>query len=255
MCKKLCYLTAAGLLAAVVLTQTFVGRYASHWADRAESRLKEKISMTDELAMIRKDVSKLDRDIEKAKSQYVEERVEANILARKVEQLTKDHATSLEVVQKHGKMLTEVNSKETVDWNGRSVSFVRAKELLASEVKTCKALERDLKANKDMLAMREHNRNLAFQHMQTMISQKAELEAAVLELEGLIKEAQIQQAESKYQKDSSRLSKIKQSMEDLKKRVEKQRVRLEVEKEMDPQSPVNQSVEDILEGLNKGNDQ
>ena len=61
-----------------------------------------------------------------------------------------------------------------------------------------------------MLAVRERTRDLAEQHLQALITQKAELEAAVIELEADIKLAKIEQVESKYQNDGTRMAEVKE---------------------------------------------
>ena len=100
-----------------------------------------------------------------------------------------------------------------------------------------------------MFAVRERTRDLAEQHLQALISQKSELEAAVVELEADIKLAKIEQVQSKYQNDGTRMAEVKDSLAKLRMRIEVQREKLALSKQYDKSSVENKSVEEILAEL------
>lgn len=249
MLKKVAIVGAAGLLTAAVLTQTNLGSYVRHQFDRADKYLESKVPPEEEVARIKSEVANLDKDIDAARSALADEIVEAKLLKRQVEERRTAVANSRAVVEARGKMMREASRGTPVKWDGREVSYDRAKELLLAKVKTHKALESDLKSHETMLAVRERTRDLAEQHLQALVTQKSELAAAVTELEADIKMAKIEQVESKYQNDGTRMAEVKESLARLKKRIEVQREKLALAKQYDPSGVENKSVDEILAEL------
>ena len=81
------------------------------------------------------------------------------------------------------------------------------------------------------------------------MTQKAELETAVTELDSDIKVAKIEQVESKYQNDGSRMAEVKERLAKLRKRIEIQREKLALAKQYDGSSVENKSVNEIMAEL------
>ena len=249
MFKKIAIVGAAGLLTAAVLTQTKVGSYLSHRLDRADRYLESKIPPEEEVRRIKAEVGNLDKDIDRAQNSFLEERWEAKHLKGKVEELRAKGESSRQAVEARGKMMKDASAGTKVKWDGREIGYDRAKELLQAQVTTHKNLEKELKAQETMLAVRERSRDLADQHVQALRSQKSELEAAVTELEADIKLARIEQVESKYQNDGTRMAEIKESLASLQKRIDIQRDKLALLKKYDKSSVENKSVDEILAEL------
>jgi peptidoglycan hydrolase CwlO-like protein len=251
MCKKIAIVGAAGLLIAAVLTQTHVGGYLRHQFDRADKYLESKVPPEEELARIKTEVGRLDKDIDEARSSLATEIVEVKDLKRKVDDRRTAVETSRAAVEARGKMLKEAGSSKLITWdNNRQISYDRAKELLQAQVKSHKSLETDLKAHETMLAVRERTRDLADQQLRAMVAQKSDLEAAVTELEADIKMAKIEQVQSKYQNDGTRMAEVKESLAKLKKRIEIQREKLALAKQYDPSGAENKTVDEIMAELN-----
>lgn len=249
MLKKIAIVGAAGLLTAAVLTQTSFGTYMKAKVCKWDSHFAEKVSPDDEIRSIKKEVQNLDKDIDKARASVAEERVEAKMLKARVEEKRVAAEQSRAAVDRRGAMMKEASTVKLVKWDGREVNYDKAKELLAAQVTSHKNIEKDLKATETMYAVRERTRDLAEQHLQALISQKAELEAAVIELEADIKVAKIEQVQSKYQADGSRMADVKESLAKLRKRIEVQREKLALSKQYDKNSVENKSVEEILAEL------
>jgi peptidoglycan hydrolase CwlO-like protein len=250
MFKKVAIVGAAGLLTAAVLTQTHVGSYLHHQFNRADNYLESKVPPEEELARIKTEVGRLDKDIDEARSALATEIVESKDLKRKVADRRAAVETSRSTLEARAKMLKEAGSSKLISWDNRQISYDRAKELLQSQVKTHKSLEGDLKAHETMLAVRERTRDLAEQQLQAMVTQKSDLEAAVTELEADIKMAKIEQVQSKYQNDGTRMAEVKESLAKLKKRIEVQREKLALAKQYEPSSVENKSVDEIMAELN-----
>ena len=249
MFKKVAIVGAAGLLAAAVLTQTHVGGYLRHQFDRADKYLENQVPPEEEVARIKVEVANLDKDIDRARGSVAEERVEAKLVKGRVEEKRTQVDNSRAIVEARGKMLKEAGQNKLVKWDSREVSYDRAKELLQSQVKAHKTLEGELKALETMVAVRERTRDLAEQHLQALVTQKSELEAAVTALEADIKMAKIEQVESKYQNDGTRMADIKESLANLKKRIEVQREKLNLAKQYEKTGVENKSVDEIMAEL------
>jgi peptidoglycan hydrolase CwlO-like protein len=249
MFKKVAIVGAAGLLTAAVLTQTKVGNYVCHQFNRADQYLESKIPPEEEVRRIKAEVASLDKDIDKARGSVAEERWAAKDTKGKVEEKRTQVENSRQAVEARGKMMKEASSGTRVKWDGRDIGYDRAKELLQSQVTAHKNLEKELKALETMFAVRERTRDLAEQHLQVLVSQKSELEAAVIELEADIKVARIEQVQSKYQNDGTRMAEVKESLANLRKRIEVQREKLALAKQYDKSAVENKSVDEILAEL------
>jgi len=250
MFKKIAIVGAAGLLTAAVLTQTKVGSYLSHQWDRAEKRLESKIPPEEEVRRIKHEVASLDKDINQAKSSLAEENVEVRYLTKRVEELRTQTEKSRTAVESRGRQIKEAGDTKFVKFeDGRRVSQEKAKELLVSEVAAHKTLDREFKAKETELAVRERTRTMAEQHLQALITQKAELETAVVELEADIKQMRVEQVQSKYQNDGTRMAQVKEDLSKLQKRIEVMREKLRLSKKFDTTSVENKSVDEILADL------
>ena len=241
MFKKLMFVSAAGLLSAAVLTQTKMGSYCWTMVERADRAIEEKISPDEEIRRIKSEVGKLYKDIDKAKGSLAEENVEAKMLHSEVDERKTELTRARQSLDARHKMMMEVTEGKVVKWDGREVPFGKAKELLQSQVRQFKSQEQELKAKETMLAVRERTRVLAEQHLQELVTQKAN-----------IKQAKIEQTQSKYQNDGTRMAEVKESLAKLKKRIEIQREKLSLSKKIDPTSAENKSVNDIMAELDSG---
>jgi peptidoglycan hydrolase CwlO-like protein len=246
MFKKVAIVGAAGLLIAAVLTQTHVGAWAKTKLDRLDKHFESQIAPEDEVKNIKEEVAALDKDIDKARSSVAEERVESKLLKARLEEKKANLETTRASVDARGKMMKEATSSKLVKWDSREVSYDRAKELLQSQVNAYKTIEKDVKNTETMLIVRERTRDLAEQHLQALITQKSDLEAAVAELEADIKLAKIEQVQSKYQNDGTRMAEVKESLAKLRKRIEIQREKLAMAKQYSGSTTENKSVEEIL---------
>lgn len=249
MFKKILIVGAVGLLAAAVLTQTKVGHFLSHKWNQAEKHFESKIPPEEEIERIKGEVASLNKDIDKAKGELASENVEVRHLNSFVNDLRVRTEKSREAVEARGKSLKDAGDSKLVKWDGRSIDFNRAKESLAKEVANHKSLEKEYKANETMLAVREQTRTMAEQHLQALISQKAEMETAVVELEALIKQVKVEQVQSKYQDDGTRMAQVKEDLAKLRKRIEVQREKLNLSRKFDVNSVDNRSVDEILAEL------
>jgi chromosome segregation ATPase len=256
MLKKVAIVGAAGLLTAAMLTQTHVGSYLSHQFNKADKYLESKIPPEEEVRQIKEEVASLDKDIDKARGSVAEERWEAKSLKGKVEEKRAQAESNRSAVEARAKILKEAGKTSTITLDGREVPFDRAKEMLQAKVNAQKNIEKEVKALETMQAVRERTRELAEQHLQALVTQKSELEAAVTELEADIKMAKIEQVQSKYQNDGSKMAEVKERLTGLRKRIEVQREKLNLAKQYDKSTVENKSIDEIMAELDtKGTEQ
>lgn len=249
MLKKVAIVGAAGLLTAAVLTQTKLGSYVCHQFNRADNYLESKIPPEEELRQIKQEVALLDRDIDKARGSVAEERYESKEIKTSVEAKRTQVENSRALVEARGKMLKEVSSGNLVKWDSREISYEKAKELLQAQVNSHRVMQKELTALEKRQAIREHTRELAEQHLQALMTQKAELETAVTEMDADIKLAKIEQVESKYQNDGTRMAEVKERLAKLKKRIAIQSEKLALAKQYDKSPVENKSVDEIMAEL------
>lgn len=181
------------------------------WAD-------SKVPVEKKIASLRKEVKFMDKDIEKAASELAREIVEVRELNREVlalrasvERQTKDVFARGEVIRDASEKVS--SSKE----NGLTTSVNEAKELLKADVARLKDRQRSLESLEKTLATRERIKLSLENQLDTLKKKKLEVSASIDAAEAKFKDLQLQQMESKYQKDDTRLSKIKDSLRDLNK--------------------------------------
>jgi hypothetical protein len=252
MLKKVAIVGAAGLLTAAVLTQTKLGSFVCHKFDRAEDYLESKIPPEEELRQIRQEVALLDRDIDKARGSVAEERYESKAIKSDVEAKRTQVENSRALVEARGKMLKDAESSgsKTVKFDNRpEVPYQKALETLQAQVNAHRVMQKELTALEKRQAIREHTRELAEQHLQALMTQKAELETAVTEMDADIKLAKIEQVESKYQNDGTRMAEVKERLAKLKKRIAIQSEKLALAKQYDKSPVENKSVDEIMSEL------
>lgn len=249
MLKKIAVIGAAGLLTAAVLTQTKVGSYVCHQFDRADKYLESKIPPEEEVRQLKKDVAGLDQDIDQAKGAVATARVEAKMAKADLEDTRARLDRSRSSVEARGKMMKEASAGKPVKWDNQEISFEKAKQLLQNQVTAHKHLEKEVKAQETMLAVKERTRELTEQHLQALVAQKTELQAAVVELEADIQRAKIEQVESKYQNDGTRMADVKERLAKVRERIEVQREKLALAREYDKSGVADKSVDEILAEL------
>lgn len=253
MLKKVFLVGAAGLLVAAVLTQTKAGNIAWGWMDRAERHLESKVKPEEEIRRIKKEVAALDKDVDKAKGNLAEEIVEVKYLTKRTEELRVAVETSRKAVDARRAVFAGDDTKY-VKWDGKTLNVAAAKDRLAAEVAAHKSLAAEAKAQEEMLVIHERSKALAEQHLQALITQKVQIEAMVTEAEANIKLAKIEQVESKYQNDGTRLAQVKQDLAALQKKLDVQREKLKLSKKTDPKSAENKSVDEIFAALDEKGD-
>jgi len=248
--KKIAVVGVLGGLGAATVANTKIGSYMSYRAERAWEQAEAQIPLDHEISRIKKEVLSLDKDIDKAKGNLAEQIVAERMQKEACDNLTRNIERQEALVHKQAEALKEAKTGEKVKWDGRTVSYNRAKEMFESDVQRLKNNRKEMEAQKQMMATHEKSRLILEQQLHAMIAQKSELKAAVADMESQIRMVKLQQIESRYQNDGTRLADIKESLRELQTRVEVQREKLKLAETYSTDTAVSgKSVDEILADL------
>jgi len=246
MCKKLFTIAIVGLIGIYVVNETNAGTRFKSWVERLGKKFDKELTPEQELARIKTEIGKLDKDIDKVKGDLAESNVTVRMLKSEVDELRGEVKENDAAVRKHGDVLKAASSGDKIQWGYRTVSFVEAKDLLQGEARRHKDLKDRLRAREAALVSQEQTRELVEQQLQEMLKQKEELTVVVAEMEAQIKLAKVEQIRSKHQNDGTRMAEIKQSLSELKKRVMIQREKLRIDTKVNRSPAEDRTVEEIL---------
>jgi len=246
MCKKLFAIAIVGVIAVYALSETRAGSHVKAWVSRVGGKIENSVPPETELARIRHEVGQLNGDIDKVKGDLAEANVNVRLLRKEVDELRGAVKTSEATIRKSAEVLKAAHDGDQIQWGYRQVSFVNAKELLATDVRRHADLKGRLKNREQALATQEQTRDLVEQQLQEMMTQKEELTSAVAEMDAELKLAGVEQIRSKYQNDGTRMSEIKSSLAELRKRVMVQREKLRVTETYQRSPAAEKTVDQIL---------
>ena len=250
MIKKL---LVVGLVAAAAVA-AFKGTrwlgYAKNEVASISDWAEAKVPVDKKIASMRKEVGNLDRDIDRVRDDLAREIVDLRILTDEVKTLR----TSVETEQKglvaRGDALKDAT--ERVKVGAAFVPVAEAKDRLKQDVSVHLKRKTSLDGMEKALANRERIKETLERQLDGMIKQKQELKAQIDAVEAEYKALQLQQIESKYQQDDSRLAKIKESLRKMQRDldVEKEKLKLAPRVHSEPTPAAEtQSVDEILAPL------
>ena len=122
----------------------------------------------------------------------------------------------------------EANAESFVSFGTHKVGLGTAKNDLAEGVGRHTANQKSLETMELTLASRERIREALEKQLETLKNKKNELNTGIDAIEADLTMLKLQQMESKYQTDDTRLAKIKESMRELQKKVAIEREKLKL---------------------------
>lgn len=251
MIKKLVIVAVCGGLAFAALRGTKLYSYARQGVDDASEWAAEKIPPEKEIKRLRGEVKQLDSDVLKVAGHLAHENVEVRELRQTVTDMQTKQAQQRDMLRGRGVAIKEAT--ENVAFGGRTMPVAQAKMELEESVHRFTANQKTLASLELTLASRERTRDTLEKQLDTLKGQKKELAGAIDALEAEVNLLKLQQMESKYQCDDTRLSEIKSSIRDLRKRIDVKREQLKLAPAVHEEKPVaaasNRSVDEILAGL------
>ena len=195
-------------------------RFASHVRTEIAAMRKavdENTSPEKDLARIKADIKLLDLDIQKQIRPLANENVRVRELKEQVTDLRAKQSQSEKAL--HARAAAIKSATEEVTFGDSTVPIGTAKAQLEDGVKRYTASQKSLESLELTLATRERIRDTMEKQIDAMKVQRDELGAAVNALEAEIKLLQLQQMESKYQTDGTRMARVKEDIRDLKTKV------------------------------------
>jgi predicted nuclease with TOPRIM domain len=251
MLKKMIVLAVIGFVAVTAIGGTKLGSYIRSEIRAARERAEENIPPEKEIARLRNEVKLLDKDIMTVVNQLARERVEVNQLKEKTDELAAKQEADKALLAARGKAINDAT--EQVTFGNRTLSIPVAKAELAEGVKRWTTNQKALESMQSTYASRVKIRDGLEKQLETMKNQKNELAAEVDRMEAELTALKLQQMESKYQTDDTRLAKIKEDLRKLKTKVDVEREKLKLmPAALEPAAPASsgKSVDDILAPLN-----
>lgn len=253
MLKKLLLIAVVAVAAGVALKRTKVATYAVTEAESIREWADDQIPVEKKIGQMRKDVSGLDRDVERVKDELAREIVEVRELTNHVASLQDRVKGEETALVRRAEELKTATGKVAV---GRTtLSVAEAKDQLKRDVDLAVKRKQQLASLEKTLGHRERIRDTLEKQLDSMLKQKQELKAEIDAIEAEYKSLQLAQIESKYQRDDSRLARVKESLTALRKKLDVERVKLDLAPkgvEEPTATATGQTVDQILAPLTGG---
>lgn len=227
MFKKILLVAAIGVGACFALKNTRAGAYLKGEVSDAMTWADSKIPAEKRVAMLRKDIKNLDKEVDKASSALAKEIVEVDYLTRDIEKETVAIAGEEKKVRAVAEAISAASDK-FISYGRQNVSAAQAKQLLADDVKRIRTRKETLASMSQKLANRELIKDSIQKQVEALKNQKSELSMAVERLDADVKALQLAQMESKYQFDDTKLSKVKKDLAELQKEIDIKRTKLKI---------------------------
>jgi DNA repair exonuclease SbcCD ATPase subunit len=248
------------LVVGVIAAAVFAGfRATKHGRELINVWKAETAPTTEEkLSDLRKEVAKLDKDVEKVKTELAKEIVAVRGLTTETADLRASVDASGKSLMAQGEAIKEATGERVkYGTTTASIPVPEAKERLRKDVAILVQKQNTLSAKEKTLAQREAIRDTLQKQLDALVRAKQEMLAEIDAVEAEYKNLQLQQIEAKYQFDDSRLAKIKEQLRTIRNDVdvEKEKVRIndEVNPKLEAKSVVtgaSETVDQILAPLN-----
>jgi chromosome segregation ATPase len=250
MLKKLVILGVIGFVAVSVVKGSKIGSYIRSEIDALKARCEASIPPEKEIGRLRNEIKQLDKDILTVVNQLAKERVEVAQLKEKADSLRAQLSKDKELLNARAAAIK--NAAEQVTFGDRTLSIPAAKAELEDGVKRYSTNQKSLEAMDVAIGSREKVKETLEKQLDTMKNQKGELTAAVDALEAELTALKLQQMESKYQTDDTRLGKIKEDIRALRTKIDIEKEKLKLLPavlDTPTRSTSNKSVDDIMAPL------
>lgn len=252
MLKKLILVGVVAALAGVGLRGTKFFGYAKTEVANLREWADDQVSIQDKIKSMRREVGGLDKDVERVRDDLAKEIVDVRDLTAQVANFSKQIETERKALIARGEDLSDKTEKVSV---GRLVVPVaEAKDMLQRDVTIHQKRKQQLADMEKALASRERIKETLAKQLDGMTRQKQLLKAEIDAVEADFKQVQLAQIESKYQRDDTRLGKVKESLAEMRKKldVEKEKLNLapKVYEDNTGTSASTQTVAEILAPLN-----
>jgi chromosome segregation ATPase len=251
MLKKMVILGVIGFVAVTALGGTKLASYIRSEINAARQRAEDNIPPEKEIARLRNEVKQLDKDIMAVVNQLAKERVAVRDLQAQVDELAAKQSKDKELLNARASAIKGCTGDQ-LQWGNRTLTVDAAKAELEEGVRRFANNQKSLDSLTTLVANRTKVRDSLEKQLETMKNQKDELTAAVDAMEAELASLKLQQMESKYQTDDTRLAKIKEDLRKLKTKVDVEREKLKLmPSALENPAPAtsSKSVDDIMAPL------
>lgn len=249
MIKKLLVAAVIGAVAFGALKGTKFFGYAKSEVASIGEWVDSNIPPEKKIAALRKEVKHLDRDIDRTCDELAKEIVEVDHLNKDLVALRTEVTIEEKKVRALALKLTDATEK--VVYGREMVPVEEAKYRLNRDVKLIVSRKNTVEGMEQTLVSRERIKESLVKQVEALRRNKQDLAVSIDKLEAEYKTLQLQQIESKYQVDDTRLAQIKQTIRELQKDVDVKRQKLKMAPSLaEDGAPVTAlSVDDILAPL------
>jgi chromosome segregation ATPase len=251
MLKKMVLLGVIGFVAVSAVRGTKIGSYIRSEISAAREAAESSIPPEEEITRLRNELKLLDKDTMAVVNQTAKERVAVRELQAQVDDRTAKQGNDKELLNARIEKLEKATGQVT--FGARTLSVAEAQKELEADVKRFKACQKEVDSLTALLANRVKIRDSLEKQLEAMKVQKEELTATLNGMEAELAALKLQQTESKYQTDDTRLAKIKDDLRKLKTKVEVEREKLNLlPVALDPATPAasGKSLGDLKSELN-----
>jgi len=260
MLKKMIVLAVVGFVAVSAISGTKLASYIRSEVRSAREQAEANIPPDAEITRLKNEVKHLDGDIMKLVHHLAKERVDVNQLKDTVDELAAKQGKAKELITARADYIRKAEAAsaegtQQVTFGNRTLSIPAAKAELKEGVRRYEANQKSLATHEALLANRIKIRDNLEKQLEAMKNQKTELAASVDSMESELEMLKLQQVESKYQNDDTRMAKIKEDLRKLKTKIDVKREELKLMPQVLEDAPAKaanggESVDDILAPLN-----
>jgi uncharacterized protein YlxW (UPF0749 family) len=249
MLKKLVIVAVVGFVAVAAVKSTKVGSYLRSEFHSLREQAEDSIPPEREIARLRDEIKLLDKDLVGVATKLAKETVEVRDLKKAADDLRAKQSQDKELLQSRAQAIK--TATEFVTFGDRKMPVATAKSELEAGVRHFQTSQKTLETMENTIVNREKIKDSLEKQVTTMKDQQRELTATVNALEAEIANLKLQQMESRYQTDDTRLAMIKEDIHALKKKVEIEQEKLRIlPTALEPSAPQsNKSVDDIMAPL------
>jgi chromosome segregation ATPase len=228
MVKKVFAVTLGVVVACYVLSHTRVGSYVGTAWKQLRKDASEQVSFDFEIARIKSEVAKLDKDIDESRTLVAGQMVDVKEMRKEVEAVRKQISQKKESI---AELVAELKTGSAmVSFGGDKISSKEGAARLREEIKASQLLEKRQEAKEQLLAAQERILASNREKLNSMGEKKSDYLVQVTKLEAEWKEFQASQL-GNSQVDTSRYADIESSLKSLRTRLEVKKTKLELETE------------------------
>jgi len=248
MLKKLVILAGVGFVAVFALKETRMASYIRSGVSAIREEAENFIPPEQEIARLRNEIKELEKDRNKVINQLATERVQIKNLKEKADELRAQQVKDKDMLQTRAEAIKKAT--EYVNFGDRKLTVAEAKGELETGVKRFTANQKSLESMDVTISHREKIKENLEKQFDTLKNQQTDLVAAVDALEAELSNLKLQQMESKYQTDDSRLAKIKEDIRTLRTKMDIEHEKLKLmPAALEGSSNSGKSIDDIMAPL------